>query len=374
MRTDSKFWKGVIHATALVVVVLPPNLPANDESVGPSGGTIRADPDAVISFYEDKVRQHPTLFAGFAALGSAYLDKARETHDVVWLSKSRAALSHSMEIQPNTNALITMAALCNFSHRFACGLEMAERAARTNPADDNLIALRVEAHLGLGQLDEAARLIDTPARTKDTRFSVLAARGRWLMEQNRFDEACEYFIAASDQARQVGNNDLIIWSEVNAAGTLLDANRPGVARPHLEAASALRASSWPTQAVLFVHWAELNDLEGRTADALANYESILERQDDPEIFRRAFLLAKKLNREAQANALFASGERAAERILAAGEIFALESQARLYADAGTKLERAEQLAQQNLAYKRDRSARETLDYVRRAVLRDSSSH
>ena len=33
----------------------------------------RPDTELVIRFYEDKLREHPTLFAGFAALGSAYL-------------------------------------------------------------------------------------------------------------------------------------------------------------------------------------------------------------------------------------------------------------------------------------------------------------
>ena len=94
------------------------------------------------------------------------------------------------------------------------------------------------------------------------------------------------------------------------------------------------------------------------------YESILERQKDPEIYRRAFNLARKLGRTGRADELFAAAEQGAERIAAAGEIFALETQARLYADAGVKLERAEQLALQNLEAKRDRSARETLDHVR----------
>ena len=328
--------------------------------------------DTAIEFYEAKLKQHPTLFAAHAALGAAYLDKARETHDVQWLAKGRNALNRSLELQPNLNALLSMAALCNFSHRFACGLEFAERAERAHPGDAALLPLRVEAQLGLGKLDAAAKLIETQLKRGEPSFALLGAQGRWFAEQKRFDEAHDSFAAAAAQGRKEESDDLVIWAETNAAGMLIDSKRGGEpAHTHLEKAAALKASSWPITAVLQVHWAELHDLEGRPEQALALYKGILERQADPEIYRRAFVLAQKMGRKEEAADLLAAGERAAEQVLAAGEIFALEAQARLYADAGIKLARAEQLARQNLEQKQDRSARETLAYVqeRAAALR-----
>jgi hypothetical protein len=117
-------------------------------------------------------------------------------------------------------------------------------------------------------------------------------------------------------------------------------------------------------ALLQRRWAEVHELEQRPAEALRAYESILAHEKDPEIYRRASALARQIGDARRADALFAAAEAAAERILAAGEFFALEAQARLYADAGVKLERAEELAQKNLQHKRDRSAYATLAYVR----------
>jgi hypothetical protein len=325
--------------------------------------TPAATVEQVIEFYEKKVQEHPTVFAAHAALGSAYLDKARETHEVQWLIKARAAAQRSIELQPNINAFLTMASICNFAHRFACGLEYAQRAALSYPAEASLLPLRVEAHLGLGQLDAADKLIQAQLQKGTPDFSLLGAQGRWFAEQERFDEAHDRFVAAAAQGRREGNNDLVIWAETNAAGMFIDSERAKPARAHLDAAAALGATSWPITAVLQVHWAEWHDLEGRAEDALKHYQAILERQADPEMFRRAFVLAQKLGRQEQAAELFAAGERAAEKVLAAGEIFALEAHARLYADAGVKLERAEQLARQNLQHKQDRSARETLEHV-----------
>jgi galactokinase len=118
------------------------------------------------------------------------------------------------------------------------------------------------------------------------------------------------------------------------------------------------------EAILLVHRAERHGLEQRPEEALRTYETILERQQDPEIYRRAYVIAHEIGRENQAAELFAAAETAAERIAGTGEILALETQARLYADAGVKLEEAEKIALQNLEHKRDRSARETLAYVR----------
>ncbi len=326
------------------------------------------DPDARIRFYEQKLAEHPRLFAGFAELGAAYLDKARETHDVTWTRKARQALERSLEIQPNLNALATMASLCNFLHRFECALEHAEHAVKARPDDPRILSLQVEANLGLGRLDDAARLLDGGSPEGGQRRGddvvVSAARGRWLAEQQRYDEARDAFTTAAARARAAKATDLAIWAETNAAGMLLDSGRPEPALAHLESASALPAGERSIQNVLRIHWAEYHALAGEPERALAEYQALLAEQQDPELFRRAFVLARTLGRPDRAKQLFSAGERAAERIREAGEIFALETQARLYADAGVELDRAEQLARRNLEHKLDHSARETLAYVR----------
>src|SRR5215203_1761358 len=67
-------------------------------------------------------------------------------------------------------------------------------------------------------------------------------------------------------------------------------------------------------------------------------------------------LARRLGRTAEAKRHFEAAERFYRRILDAGEIYSLESLARLYLDAGANLEEARALARRNLEFKRDRSA------------------
>jgi tetratricopeptide (TPR) repeat protein len=326
-----------------------------------------SSPDADIRFYEAQLQQHPELFAGFAALGAAYLVKARETHDFAWLGKARKAATRSLELQSNLNALLTMAEICTFSHRFGEARAFIERAALIPRGGASVLTLRIDAHLGLGELDAANQLIEPMLRAAAPSFAAWAARGRWFAEQERFDDANQAFIAAAEAARKQGNADLVVWAQTNAAGMYLDSGRPQLARPHLDAAAALTGVSGPTAAVLAVHWAEWHVLEGRPETALRIYESLIAHQEDPELLRRAYLLARLLADEQKAQSLFTAAEQAAERARAAGEVLALEAQALLYADAGVALQRADQLAQQNLRYKRDRSARQTLLHVQERI-------
>ncbi len=334
-------------------------------SVAPTAAvrTSPSDPAVRIELYERKLAEHPDLFAGHAALGAAYLDKARESHDVAWIAKARAALERSLEIQPSLNALVSMASLCSFSHRFECALELADRAARANPTDARLRSIRVEAQLGLGRTDAVAALLEAATPAPDDAL-LRAARGRWLAELERFDEARAAVVEAAALARAAQATDLAIWAETNAAGMLLDSDRAEPALQHLEAAAALPRGSRPVQSALAIHWAEYHALRGEGERALEIYAGLLGDPVDPEIARRAFVLAQQLGQRERAAELFRRAQSEAERIRAAGEVYALEAQARLYADAGLELERAEALAQQNLEWKRDRSARETLDYVR----------
>lgn len=67
---------------------------------------------------------------------------------------------------------------------------------------------------------------------------------------------------------------------------------------------------------------------------------------------------------------FEAAERTYRRILEAGEIYSLESLARLYLDAGVNREEAKELARRNLEFKRDRSALELARALSVAVSAD----
>lgn len=319
--------------------------------------------DERIRFYSNKVSQHPRLHQAYALLSVAYLDKARETLDPVFLTKAASNLENSITIQPNFLAFKTMTALANFRHRFDTALRWGERAAEASPHDTEVTALLVEAYMGLGQYHEAAKLLP-PVGSKPGDFYEGATLGQWLTSQLRYAEAVDAFLDAASFAHAEGVVDLVVWAEVRAGGALLDWGHPGQARLHLEVAASLKCSNKVIRRELSQHWAELDEAEGRLEKALDRYGLLLDEQDIPDIHHKAFLLAQWLHKDLQAQRHFKAAERGFQKAINAGEVYTLGSLARLYADADVNLERALTLARQNMEYKRDIEAEATLHYIR----------
>lgn len=65
---------------------------------------IAADPgsDRLIQFYQDHVLRDDTDFANYDRLGSAYLQKARETGDTVYYNLSEKAFTRALSLTAGT--------------------------------------------------------------------------------------------------------------------------------------------------------------------------------------------------------------------------------------------------------------------------------
>lgn len=316
----------------------------------------RTSADQRIRYYSSRLAEHPRLYPVHAQLGEAYLDKARETFDPVWLGRAHSALLRSHEIQPNYPAMKLMAALAAYRHRFEEALEWVERASRTSPDDPDLAALGVEALLGLGRVDRARALLPPPGEPPE-HFSEAAALGQWLLSQERYDEAVELFRAGAELARRAGAPAGEAWAEVRAAGAFLDSGRPEEALPHLERAEALD----PESLDLRLHRSEYLEARGEIQAALRMLEKVA--RGDPEVHRRAYLLSRRLGRERAAARHLAAATRGLERPAEAGEVYTLGALAQLYCDAGLHLDRALELARRNLVYQRDGASRAALACV-----------
>lgn len=323
-----------------------------------------ADPTRQIRYYQRRVEEHPRLYPAWVALGAAHLERARRTHDPSDLAAARDAADRALAIQPNLEAYRLRAAAAGFAHRFEEALSWADRAAEAAPEDAGITALRVEAYVGLGRDEEARRLLPEDGRPL-RQFHTAAALGQWFAAEGRPDRAEAAFEEAARLARAAGVPELEAWSEVRSAGVWLDSGQPGPARAHLARAAQIA----PDDYQLAVHRAELDAAEGRDAEALRRFERLLRDRDDPELHRRAFLVSRRLGRKADARRHFEAAEALDRRVLDAGEIYTLEALARLYCDAGVHLEEARRLAEENLRYKRDRSARRALECVEEAVRR-----
>jgi tetratricopeptide (TPR) repeat protein len=320
-----------------------------------------------IDYYRQRVAAHPKHYPAYARLGRAWLDRAQETYDPADLAAARKALRRSLEIQPSFEALRDLAATANYAHRFEEALNWCDQAADAAPQDKSVLAMQVEALLALGRREEAHAALGGE-RAKATDFYTAAAQGHWQLSQDRCAAAAERFQTAARLARKQRATRQATWASVSAAGVWLDAGDLEKARPLLDEAARLDA----TDSFLKIHLAELAAAESRPAEALAIYEELLQRQTNPELQRRAFVLARQLGRKEAADAHFAAAEKCCRRSIDAGEVFGLETLANLYCDAGRHTE-AVRLAEENLQHKRDAAAQKTLARARQAPASGSSS-
>lgn len=321
-------------------------------SCGPASTS--SDWDAAIGFYRQKVARDPRLYPAYAQLGASYLARARVTLDPTDVAAAREALDRSVQIQPSFAAYKTMAAVSNFSHRFNDAIRWAQRAHEASPEDGAVTAQLVEAYLGLGRIDDAAALLQLDQPPAD--YYRIVAMGHWLAAQPRMDDAVDAYVAAAQLAREAQVDELAVWAQVRAAGLVLDAGRADEARQYLEAGARLR----PDDFWLRVHQAELREAEGRLDEALAIYERLLRQTPNPTIHAQAWAVARRLGRPDRARRHFKAADAGLRRALDTGEVYTLEALAALYLEADVELDRARELAQRNLEFNPDASARALL--------------
>jgi tetratricopeptide (TPR) repeat protein len=339
-----------------------PSAKQENQSVNQESSSVKKPTSTAekIEYYQKQVEKHPKHYPAYARLGRAWLEKARKTYDPAALADARKALQRSLEIQPSYEAFYYSAEVASYSHRFEEALEWCRKAAEAYPEDKSVLAIRVDALMALGRRDEARAAIGGN-QVVATDFYTAAALGHWLVAGDQREEAVAQFLAAARYAKNQEATSFAVWATVMAAGVWLDAGDLAKAKPLLDEAAGLDSSD----RILKIHQAELAAAEDRPADSLRIYEELLPGQPDPELHRRAIVLARKLGLTTAADEHFTTAERLCLRAVDAGEIFSLEVLAKLYCDAGRENE-AVRFAERNFEVKRDAAAKETLERARQA--------
>jgi len=290
-----------------------------------------ADADARIHYYAAQLRAHPDVYAYHLGLAQAYLDKARMTHDPAFIRAAVTESDASLAILESLEGVKMKARIAAYRHRFEEALEWTEKAKALTTADieDGAVtALRVEALMGLNRKEEARTLL--PAGIEEAaNFHIAAAFGHYFKASNEPDLAARAFSRAGEFAAQQGAKELAAWAETSAAGVFLDIGEAPRALPYLNNAQMLD----PKSRFLQIHFAELDEINGEKRPALLRYENLIAEADDPELRRRAFLLARSLGETARAELHFHAAERKLRVAADAGEIFARDDLKRLFQDA-----------------------------------------
>jgi tetratricopeptide (TPR) repeat protein len=155
----------VVFAATLLAVKLIDG-PSGSGSVGAGAGASASgfadarNTDQRIRSLQAAVKTNTSSAAPFAALGDAYLQKARETADPAQYARAESALRAALQRDPrDAGALTAMGSLANARHDFRAALRYGERARAAAPGVVKPYGVLVDAQVELGRYDAAQRTL-----------------------------------------------------------------------------------------------------------------------------------------------------------------------------------------------------------------------
>jgi tetratricopeptide (TPR) repeat protein len=124
--------------------------------------------DGEIASLQQRLREIPDDWRGFAQLGLAYVAQARVTADPSWYPKAEGVLRRSLRLQPdeNVDGALGIGALDLARHDFDAALREGRRASDLNPYSADAYGVIGDALLELGRYDRAFEAFQTMVDTR----------------------------------------------------------------------------------------------------------------------------------------------------------------------------------------------------------------
>ena len=267
--------------------------------------TPTASKNQSILFLEDRVKKDPDDFIAYNKLAAEYLRRMRETGDLAFLDLALTAANRSLSIltaEQNPGGLAALAQAEFSSHNFADARDHAIRLTEIDPGKAYVYQLLGDAHLELGQYDEAKA-----AFTKMEGLGAIQALNRMGIEQRLARVALLYgdpkkALTHMTRALQLaerppgGSAETIAWCKWQLGEIAMNAGDYEMARKYFVSALETMPDYFPaTEALGHVSFA-LGDLPG----AIETYEKIVATQADPGAVAMLGDLYKKAAREEDA--------------------------------------------------------------------------
>ena len=144
----------IIILSVFVLVLQKEGTPDAPATASPQAST---STDRLIESLQSRLKVRPNDTDSSVQLGSAYLQKARETGNPAFYSKSEEVLLSTLETNPtNAEAMTFMGALALGRHDFREGWNWASRSLEIEPQDAETYGVLGDAQIELGLYDDAA--------------------------------------------------------------------------------------------------------------------------------------------------------------------------------------------------------------------------
>jgi tetratricopeptide (TPR) repeat protein len=122
---------------------------------------------SLVADLQSRLRANPTDERSYTLLGLAYQQRARETGDSGWYSKSEGVLRRALALNPKDYLAVSgLGALALSRHRFRDALALGRQARELNPYSARPYGVVGDALVELGRYREAFRAFDTMNRLR----------------------------------------------------------------------------------------------------------------------------------------------------------------------------------------------------------------
>ena len=225
-------------AAALLLGGILTNGSAQEAGTVPVASAITATGSALIPQLQQEVRANPTDVAGLGFLGLAYQQRARETGDPSYYTKSDGVLRRALRYSPDDLVATTgLGALALSRHRFRDALALGRRAVALSPSTARGYGVVGDALVELGRYREAFAAFDRMASLKPSLSSYArVSYARELLGDVR--GAAEAMRLAIDAAG--GQPEALAWSQTQLGKLFWSQGRVGAAEREFRIALAAR--------------------------------------------------------------------------------------------------------------------------------------
>src|SRR3954462_5550133 len=115
--------------------------------------------DRLLHTAEADIASAPQQSAGYVALATAYMRKARESGDPGYYLRAEAAVQQALTLEPHSfEGLRALAWIQTGKHAFAEALATAEQLHRERPDDPWVYGVLGDAYIELGDYEQAAEV------------------------------------------------------------------------------------------------------------------------------------------------------------------------------------------------------------------------
>src|SRR5215470_12651367 len=134
--------------------------------------------DQTIRLSQRQLYRQPRSAAAYFRLGDAYIQKARQTGDLSYVTLAEQALRKSLELTPgNAGATRHLAYVFASRHEFGEAAALARSAIELDPSDGHAHGVLGDALLELGKYEEAAGAFQTMMSLDESLYSLARLSG-----------------------------------------------------------------------------------------------------------------------------------------------------------------------------------------------------